>query len=241
MEELVAELRERTAFVARGGGTAALEKHRSRGKLTARERIDRLVEPDSAFLELCALAAWGLYDDQAPAAGIITGIGVIEGHECVIAKDATVKSATYCPSVGRRLATGHHPAAKRGHNTRSRSAFVASARNRSHSGNMEDALPDPLGRIAKRLFDVFGLEVRVGGEDLLLAHPVGDHVHHGRNLYAEAPDARNASNLVGPRCDPLERHLGFLLVQFSVYWDKAPGSSGKPARGRCPERLEGHI
>jgi acetyl-CoA carboxylase carboxyltransferase component len=98
MEELVGELRERTAQVARGGGEKALEKHRSRGKLTARERVDRLLDPDSAFLELSALAAWDVYDGQAPAAGIVTGIGVIEGRECVIvANDATVKGGTYFP------------------------------------------------------------------------------------------------------------------------------------------------
>jgi 3-methylcrotonyl-CoA carboxylase beta subunit len=98
MEGLVAELRERTAQVARGGGEKALEKHRSRGKLTARERVDRLLDPDSAFLELSALAAWDLYDGQAPAAGIVTGIGTIEGRECVIvANDATVKGGTYFP------------------------------------------------------------------------------------------------------------------------------------------------
>ena len=98
MEELVAELRERTAEVARGGGDAALDKHRSREKLTARERIDRLVDPDSAFLELSALAAWDLYDGQAPGAGIVTGIGVVEGRECVVvANDATVKGGTYFP------------------------------------------------------------------------------------------------------------------------------------------------
>src|ERR671930_1689254 len=98
MEALVAELRERTALVARGGGEEALERHRSRGKLTARERIDRLVDPDSAFLELGALAAWELYDGQAPSAGIVTGIGVVEGRECVIvANDATVKGGTYFP------------------------------------------------------------------------------------------------------------------------------------------------
>ncbi|HSB39004.1 MAG TPA: carboxyl transferase domain-containing protein, partial [Gaiellaceae bacterium] len=98
MEELVGELRERTAQVARGGGEKALEKHRSRGKLTARERVDRLLDPDSAFLELSALAAWEIYDGQAPAAGIVTGIGVIEGRECVIvANDATVKGGTYFP------------------------------------------------------------------------------------------------------------------------------------------------
>ena len=98
MEALVAELRERTAQVARGGGEKALERHRSRGKLTARERVDRLLDPDSAFLELSALAAWDVYDGQAPAAGIVTGIGVVEGRECVIvANDATVKGGTYFP------------------------------------------------------------------------------------------------------------------------------------------------
>jgi acetyl-CoA carboxylase carboxyltransferase component len=98
MESLVAELRERTATVARGGGERAVDRHRSRGKLTARERIDRLVDPGSAFLELNALAAWELYDGQAPAAGIVTGIGVVEGRECVVvANDATVKGGTYFP------------------------------------------------------------------------------------------------------------------------------------------------
>src|SRR5437763_10107001 len=91
MEQLVAELRERTAQVARGGGERAVERHRSRGKLTARERIDRLVDPGGAFLELSPLAAWDLYDRAAPGAGIVTGIGVVEGSECVVvANDATV-------------------------------------------------------------------------------------------------------------------------------------------------------
>jgi acetyl-CoA carboxylase carboxyltransferase component len=98
MQTLVAELRERTAQVARGGGDKATERHRSRGKLTARERIDRLVDPGAAFLELNALAAWDIYDRQAPAAGIVTGIGVVEGTQCVIvANDATVKGGTYFP------------------------------------------------------------------------------------------------------------------------------------------------
>ena len=98
MAELVAELRERTARIAQGGGEKAVERHRSRGKLTARERIDRLLDPDTAFLELNALAAWELYDDQAPSAGIVTGIGVIEGRDCVIvANDATVKGGSYFP------------------------------------------------------------------------------------------------------------------------------------------------
>ena len=98
MEELVAELRERTAQVASGGGEKATERHRSRGKLPARERVDLLVDPGTAFLELNALAAWEMYDGGAPSAGIVTGIGVVEGRECVIvANDATVKGGSYFP------------------------------------------------------------------------------------------------------------------------------------------------
>src|SRR5439155_1355659 len=71
---------------------------RSRGKLPARERVDRLVDPATAFLELNALAAWEMYGGDAPSAGIVTGIGVVEGRECVIvANDATVKGGSYFP------------------------------------------------------------------------------------------------------------------------------------------------
>jgi acetyl-CoA carboxylase carboxyltransferase component len=98
MEGLVAELRERTAQVARGGGEKAVERHRSRGKLTARERVDHLVDPATAFLELNALAAWDLYERDAPSAGIVTGIGVVEGRQVVlVANDATVKGGSYFP------------------------------------------------------------------------------------------------------------------------------------------------
>ncbi|HEY6960919.1 MAG TPA: carboxyl transferase domain-containing protein [Gaiellaceae bacterium] len=98
MSALVDELRERTALVAAGGGERAVERHRSRGKLLARERIDRLVDPGTAFLELNALAAWDVYDGQAPSAGIVTGVGVVEGSQCVIvANDATVKGGSYFP------------------------------------------------------------------------------------------------------------------------------------------------
>src|SRR4051794_27872862 len=98
MEGLVAELRGRTAQVGRGGGERAVERHCSRGKLPARERIDRLVDPDTAFLELNALAAWDIYDGEAPSAGVVTGVGVVEGRECVIvANDATVKGGSYFP------------------------------------------------------------------------------------------------------------------------------------------------
>ncbi len=98
MTGLVAELRERSALVAAGGGEKSVERHRSRGKLPPRERIDLLVDPDSAFLEFSALAAWDMYDGVAPGAGIVTGIGMVEGRECVIvANDATVKGGTYFP------------------------------------------------------------------------------------------------------------------------------------------------
>jgi acetyl-CoA carboxylase carboxyltransferase component len=98
MESLVAELRDRSAEVAQGGGEKATERHRSRGKLTARERIDRLVDPGGVFLELNALAAWEVYDNAAPGAGIVTGVGVVEGRECaIVANDATVKGGTYFP------------------------------------------------------------------------------------------------------------------------------------------------
>jgi acetyl-CoA carboxylase carboxyltransferase component len=98
MEELVAELRARTAKVAEGGGGEAVERHRSRGKMLARERVEALLDPGSSFLELNALAAWDLYEGEAPAAGILTGIGVIDGRECVVvANDATVKGGTYYP------------------------------------------------------------------------------------------------------------------------------------------------
>ena len=98
LRALVDELRERSALVAAGGGAQSVERHHSRGKLLARERIDRLVDPGTAFLELNALAAWELYDGQAPGAGIVTGIGVVEGRECVIvANDATVKGGSYFP------------------------------------------------------------------------------------------------------------------------------------------------
>jgi acetyl-CoA carboxylase carboxyltransferase component len=98
MAGLVAELRKRTEQVAAGGGAEAVDRHRARGKLTARERIDRLVDPGAAFLELNALAAWDLYDGQAPSAGIVTGVGAVEGRECVlVANDATVKGGSYFP------------------------------------------------------------------------------------------------------------------------------------------------
>jgi len=115
MATLVAELRERTAQIAAGGGEASVERHRSRGKLPARERVERLVDPDTAFLELNALAAWELYDGEAPGAGIVTGIGVVEGRECVIvANDATVKGGSYFPLTVKKHLRAQEVAAQNG-------------------------------------------------------------------------------------------------------------------------------
>ena len=98
METLVAELRQRLLAVRGGGGAEATAKHRKRGKLTARERIDTLIDPGSGFLEFSALAANGMYDDDCPSAGMVTGIGAVEGTQClIIANDATVKGGTYYP------------------------------------------------------------------------------------------------------------------------------------------------
>jgi 3-methylcrotonyl-CoA carboxylase beta subunit len=98
---LVADLRARQAQVAErgaGGDDRSIARHRERGKLPVRERIDRLLDPGSPFLELSPLAATGLYDDDAPSAGIVTGIGTVEGTRCVIVgNDATVKGGTYYP------------------------------------------------------------------------------------------------------------------------------------------------
>jgi 3-methylcrotonyl-CoA carboxylase beta subunit/propionyl-CoA carboxylase len=98
MEQLVGELKERQARIRLGGGERYLERHRAQGKLPVRERIEKLLDPDSPFLELSPLAAWDLYDGDAPSAGIVTGIGRVSGREVVIvANDATVKGGTYYP------------------------------------------------------------------------------------------------------------------------------------------------
>ena len=97
-EELLLELRERSAQARRGGGEKARKRHEERGKLPVRDRIELLLDPGSAFLELSPLAAFGMYDGRVPAAGIITGIGRVSGREVVIvANDATVKGGTYYP------------------------------------------------------------------------------------------------------------------------------------------------
>ncbi len=96
--EHVQNWRKKIEHIKLGGGEEAQKKHKARGKLTARERIEGLIDPGTALLEFSTLAAYQMYEDQAPAAGVITGIGVIEGTECVIvANDATVKGGTYFP------------------------------------------------------------------------------------------------------------------------------------------------
>jgi len=98
MATLVADLRAKTARVAEGGGEAARKRHLSRGKLLPRERVEALLDPGTPFLEFSQLAAHGMYGDEVPAAGIITGIGRISGRECVVVcNDATVKGGTYYP------------------------------------------------------------------------------------------------------------------------------------------------
>src|SRR5882757_3842252 len=95
---LTEQLRSRLALTAGGGPERARRRHIGRGKLLPRDRVDVLLDPGSPFLELSPLAASGMYGDEAPAAGIITGVGRVSGRECVIvANDATVKGGTYYP------------------------------------------------------------------------------------------------------------------------------------------------
>ncbi|MCK4699810.1 MAG: hypothetical protein KAT38_05735, partial [Bacteroidales bacterium] len=89
--KLLEEYKNKIRKLQEGGGKKAIDKHRSRGKLLARERIDLLIDPDTPFLELSAMAAYNQYDNKFPSAGIITGIGIIHGREAIIvANDATV-------------------------------------------------------------------------------------------------------------------------------------------------------
>ena len=100
---LARQLRERLAQVRRGGPESAVATQRKRGKLLARERVDRLIDPGSPFLELSPLAAWGLHEGEVPSAGIVTGVGRVSGRECVIvANDSTVKGGTYFPETIRK-------------------------------------------------------------------------------------------------------------------------------------------
>ncbi|MDK3155001.1 carboxyl transferase domain-containing protein [Kamptonema cortianum] len=98
MKNLVKEFKEKLKQVQRGGDEKAKEKHLARGKLLPRDRIEKLLDVGAPFLEIGAMAAYGLYNNHVPSAGLIVGIGPIHGHECmIIANDATVKGGTYYP------------------------------------------------------------------------------------------------------------------------------------------------
>ena len=98
MQSQVDDLKNKIEKVHQGGGTKACERHKSRGKLLPRERVQKLLDPGSPFLELSALAAHNVYQEEVPAAGIITGVGRVSGQECVVvANDATVKGGSYYP------------------------------------------------------------------------------------------------------------------------------------------------
>ena len=98
MQALVGEYRARLEEARQGGGAKYLARHREQGKMPVRERIDVLIDPGSAFLELSPLAAWGMYDGDAPGAGMVTGIGRVSGRDVlIVANDATVKGGTYYP------------------------------------------------------------------------------------------------------------------------------------------------
>ncbi len=115
MRELMKTFRERLAQIHQGGGPQAVERHKSRGKLTARERIALLTDPGSEFLEFSPFAAFGCYDNEAPAAGLVTGLGVVQGKECVIvANDATVKGGTYFPITVKKHLRAQEIAAENG-------------------------------------------------------------------------------------------------------------------------------
>ena len=95
-ELLVDDLKEKIAFAQKGGGDEKIKLHKSRNKMLARERIDALLDPDTPFMEFNPLAAFEMYNNKAPCAGIVTGIGIIHGREVVIiANDATVSGGTY--------------------------------------------------------------------------------------------------------------------------------------------------
>ena len=98
LQQQIKQLSQNIQLVHQGGGEDAIAKHRKRNKLLAHERIQLLCDPDTPFMELSPLAAWDMYDNDAPSASIVTGIGLVEGQECmIVANDATVKGGTYYP------------------------------------------------------------------------------------------------------------------------------------------------
>jgi len=115
MLEAVNGFKKRVEAVRMGGGAEAASKHKSRGKLLVRERIQALIDPGTEFLEFSALAALDMYDGDAPGAGVVTGLGVVSGRECVIvANDATVKGGTYYPMTVKKHLRAQEIAAENG-------------------------------------------------------------------------------------------------------------------------------
>jgi len=111
MTTAVAQLRDRLAQAREGGGPRYLQRHRDQGKLPVRERIDLLLDEGSPFLELSPLAAWEMYDDEAPGAGLVAGIGRVAGREVLVgANDATVKGGTYYPITVKKHVRAQHVA-----------------------------------------------------------------------------------------------------------------------------------
>src|SRR5690606_35991064 len=95
-KSLAEDLKARLERVYQGGGEESVNKHKKRNKFLARERIEKILDPGSPFLELSALAADGVYEEDVPSAGVVTGIGLVHGVECMfVANDATVKGGTY--------------------------------------------------------------------------------------------------------------------------------------------------
>jgi len=98
LQKVVDDLYAKVAQIKQGGGAKYQERHLARGKLLPRQRIEKLLDPGSAFLEVGQFAAWECYDDYVPAAGVVAGIGTVEGVQCmIVANDATVKGGTYYP------------------------------------------------------------------------------------------------------------------------------------------------
>ena len=100
MQKLVDDMQAKAQQIAQGGSEKATQRHLSRGKLLPRERVRQLLDPGSPFLEFSQFAAWDMYENQVPSAGIITGIGRVAGQECmIVCNDATVKGGTYFPET----------------------------------------------------------------------------------------------------------------------------------------------
>ncbi|RKQ69680.1 3-methylcrotonyl-CoA carboxylase beta subunit [Litorimonas taeanensis] len=113
MEALIADLQEKVGKIAEGGSERARKKHIDRGKLLPRERVERLLDPGTPFLELSQMAAYGMYNDEVPSAGLITGIGRVSGREVmIICNDATVKGGTYFPITCQKQARAQEIAQK---------------------------------------------------------------------------------------------------------------------------------